>query len=333
MRYRRLGKTNLMVSEVGMGTWQIANDPECWVGADLAESIKALYRFVDLGGNLIDTAWMYGWDDAVPDKHPSHELIGQFLSESGCRDRVYIASKIAPKNFTWPARIDVAIDEVFPVDWITKSVNESLKTLRVDYLDLMQFHVWQDDFAKRNEWKEEVQKLTEDGKVRHWGISINNYEPENVLKTLESGLIDTVQFIFNIFHQKPIEKLLPYSKDHNIGLIARVPLDEGGLTGKFSAKTTFPEGDFRQRYFSPNRLVELEKRTNALKDVGRNETQTLTELALRWILSFDEISTVIPGMRKVCYVDENTCVSDGRVLSKSLMDELKGHHWERNFYL
>ena len=177
-----------------------------------------------------------------------------------------------------------------------------------------------------------IQKITKQGKVKHWGISINDYQPSNCLKTLDTGLISTIQFIFNIFHQKPIEKLLPYAKANNIGLIARVPLDEGGLSGKIDTKTMFQEGDFRKSYFNPERLVELEKRTSNLKNLLGKEADSIPELALRYILSFEEISSVIPGMRKLEHVESNVAISDGRKLSAGMMNELKKQVWERNFY-
>jgi aryl-alcohol dehydrogenase-like predicted oxidoreductase len=233
MQYRPLGKTGLKVAEVGMGTWQLADDPNCWVGADLKESLASLYRYTELGGNFIDTAWIYGYDEKE-NHHRSHELIGKFLKQSRLRNKVIIASKVAPKNMSWPAKPGVSINEVFPGDWIIKCVDESLKDLQTDYLDLMQFHVWQDDFVKEDGWKNIIQKISKSGKVRFWGISINDYQPENCLATLDTGLISTIQFIFNIFHQAPIKKLLPYAQKHQIGLIARVPLDEGGLTGEIT---------------------------------------------------------------------------------------------------
>ena len=235
-----------------------------------------------------------------------------------------IASKVPPKNMKWPAWKGIPISEVFPDDWIKKCVEDSLKSLGVDYIDLMQFHVWQDDFVKSDGWKETITKIMESGKVRFWGISINDYQPTNCMMTLDTGLISTIQFIFNIFHQKPSEKLFPYAKKKNIGLIARVPLDEGGLTGKYSQKTTFEEGDFRSKYFTKERLKELVKRTDKLRQ--------LLELDLRYILSWKEISTVIPGMRKVEYVEENTSVSDCKNLSRKLIQALEKHSWERNFY-
>jgi len=332
MNYRTLGKTGFKVSEIGYGTWQLANDPNCWVGADLSESMKSLHRFVELGGNFIDTAWIYGYSDEHPDRHPSEELIGKFLRESGKKDKIIIATKVAPKNRKWPAWKGIPISEVFPNDHIEMCVNDSLRSLGVDSLDLVQFHVWQDDFVKEDGWKKTIEKLTKAGKVKHWGISINDYQPSNCLKTLDTGLISTIQFIFNIFHQKPTEKLLPYAKKNNIGLIARVPLDEGGLAGKFGPSTTFAEGDFRNGYFSPERLAELAVRTDALKKVMKGEADTLAELSLRYLLSFDEVSTAIPGMRKLKNVEANVTLADGRKLSPKLMKELKAHSWERNFY-
>jgi len=332
MKYRILGKTGLKVSEVGYGTWQLANDPNCWVGADLNESLRNLHRFLELGGNFIDTAWIYGYDDSRPNSHPSEELIGKFLKEVGQRDKVVIATKIPPKNMRWPAWKGIPVSEVFPNDWIKSCVNDSLKSLGVDAIDLVQFHVWQDDFTLEDGWKETIQKIIKSGKVKYWGISVNDYQPTNCLKTLDTGLISTIQFIFNLFHQKPLEKLFPYAKKHNIGLIARVPLDEGGLSGNFTEETRFEDGDFRKYYFTKERLKELVKRTDDLKKLLNVEAKTLPELDLRYILSFEEISTVIPGMRKMKNVEANTYLSDGRKLSKKLLNELKNHSWERNFY-
>lgn len=332
MKYRFLGKTGLKVSEIGCGTWQLANDPNCWVGANFKESQESLHRFVELGGNFIDTAWVYGYDGKEPNRHPSEELIGKFLKESGRRQDVILATKIPPKNFQWPARPGIPISHIFPNEHIEQCVDDSLNSLGVDQLDLVQFHVWQDDFAKEEGWRKTIQKISDEGKVKYWGISINDYQPSNCLKTLDTGLISTIQFIFNIFHQKPVGELFPYAKKHNIGLIARVPLDEGGLSGKITEKTVFAEGDFRKKYFAGERLKELVKRTDALKLLLGREAKSLPELALRFNLSFEELSTTIPGMRKPAYVQQNTAVSDGRTLSPTLLKELRKHAWERNFY-
>lgn len=331
MKYRVLGKTGLKVSEIGYGTWQLTNG-RLWVGATDNESLKCLNQFVEKGGNFIDTAWVYGYMDNNPDKHPAEELIGKFLKESGKKGKVIIATKIPPKNMLWPARIGVAIEEVFPAEHIEQRVDESLKHLGVETIDLMQFHVWQDAFVEDNGWKDMVQKITKAGKVKHWGISVNDYQPTNCFRAIDTGLISTIQFIFNIFHQKPTEKLFPYAKENNIGLIARVPLDEGGLSGKFTEDTQFVEGDFRSKYFTKVRLKELVKRISELKSLLDGEAKSLPDLDLRYILSFDEISTAIPGMRKSEHVGANVSVSDGRKLSSELVEKIKNHAWERNFY-
>lgn len=332
MNYRILGNTGLKVSEIGCGTWQLANDPNQWVGADLEESTKSLNRYVELGGNFIDTAWIYGFSDKKPNKHPSEELIGKFIKESGKRDTLVIATKVPPKNMKWPAWKNIPISEVFPNDHIEKCVDDSLRSLGVNVIDLVQFHVWQDDFVNDDGWKKTIQKIMRSGKVRFWGISVNDYQPTNCLKTLDTGLISTIQCIFNLFHQKPVETLFSYAKKHNVGIIARVPLDEGGLTGTFTEGTTFEKGDFRSKYFTKDRLHELIQRTNALKKLLDCEAKTLVELDLKYILSFNEISTVIPGMRRIKNVEANTAISDGKKLSTSLMRKLRQHAWERNFY-
>lgn len=332
MKYRNLGNTGLRVSEVGFGTWQLADDPGCWVGADIRESLKCLYKFAQTGGNFIDTAFVYGYDINNPHGHPSEELVGKFLKEARLRDKMVVATKIPPKNWTWPAKKGVEISEVFPKKWIETCVDESLASLGVDRIDLMQFHVWQDDFAQADEWKSTIGKITQAGKVRYWGISVNDYEPENCLKTLDTGLIASIQFIFNVFHQEPTKKLIPYAEAHGIGLIARVPLDEGGLSGRFTRETVFAEGDLRKRFFRGERLGQLVDRVDKLKELLDGEAQSIPELDLRYILSSDAVSTVIPGMRKIKHVLANTEISDGRKLSAKMMAELGKHAWERNFY-
>lgn len=332
MRYRTLGKTGLNVSEIGYGTWQLANDPGLWVGADLNESLRSLAQFAELGGNFIDTAWIYGFSDDKPNEHPSEELIGKFLKQSSQKDTMIIATKIPPKNMLWPAWKGIPISEVFPNEHIEKCVDDSLRSLGLDVLDLVQFHVWQDDFAQEDGWKEAIQKLTKAGKVKHWGISVNDYQPTNCLKALDTGLISTIQFIFNVFHQKPTEKLLPYAVKNNIGLITRVPLDEGGLSGHFTDQTVFEEGDHRREFFQGERLKQLVERVYQLKFLLGEEAETVPELALRYLLSFNEVSVVIPGMRKTKNVINNAAVSDGKKISDELIREIQMHAWERNFY-
>ena len=325
MKYRILGKTGFKLSEIGFGCWQIGGG--MWGKMDDNESLRALHRAYDLGVNFYDTAWVYG--DASRNGK-SEKLVGQFAAEVG-RDKVYIASKVPPKNFNWPARPDVPVSQVFPKDWIIGKVNDSLSRLGTDHLDLMQFHVWQDNFAGDAEWQDTIKEITKEGKVKFWGLSLNDYQPENCRRTIETGLISSVQLIFNIFHQMPTS-MFPFYKEHNVGVIARVPLDEGGLTGNIKEDTVFPPGDFRVCYFTADRKKELVKRVEELEALLGTEAHDLSELALRYILSFDEVSTVIPGMRSEKHAIINSHISDGRRLSPQLLEELKKYTWERNFY-
>lgn len=332
MKYRRLGKTNLKVSEIGMGTWQITDDEDWGKGPHEQDSFINLQRFIDLGGNHIDTAWIYGYRAEKPDKHPSEELIGKFLTNTKQREKVIITTKIPPINFAWPAPIGATMATTFPKSHILKCVDDSLRSLQTDHIDVMIFHVWRDEFNQEDEWKEICTRLTNEGKVRFWGLSPNYYQPDGCLKTIKEGIVSVVQCIFNIFHQKPIAKLFPTAQKYDVGIVACVPFDEGGLTGSIDENTIFNEGDFRIKYFAGSRLTELVQRTTKLKELLGDETKTLPELALRFILSFVAISSVIPGMRKLKNIDVNTAVSDGRKLSQVLLNELQNHSWERNFY-
>lgn len=309
----------------------IANNRNLWTGADVGESLRSLHKFAELGGNYVDTAWLYGYDKAYPDRHPSEELVGRFLKEHG-REGIVVATKVPARNGVMPARKGTSIEEVFPASHITRCVEDSLRSTGADWLDIVQFHVWQDEFASHDGWKETTNALTEQGKVRFWGISVNDYQPTNCFAALETGLISTVQFIFNIFHQRPARNLLPFARQHDIGLVARVVFDEGGLTGKVNEATVSADGDFRPMYFSGDRLSQLAKHIKGLEELLDGEASSLPELALRFPLSFDEVSTAIPGMRKEAHVLSNVAVSDGRRLSRAMIDRLKGHAWERNFY-
>ena len=332
MHYRRLGKTNLNLSEIGMGTWQITDDEDWGKGPSEDTVFELIQHFIDNGGNLIDTAWIYGWDEKKPNEHPSEERIGKFLKQTRQRDKVILSTKIPPTDLNWPAREGTTMAQLFPKKHIIQCVEDCLRGLQTDTIDLMIFHVWRDEFNEEDEWKEVCQKLTKEGKVKFWGLSPNYYEPSGCIKTLESGLISFVQCMFHIFHQKPIAELFPTAVKYDIGIVACAPLDEGGLTGTITKDTKFSEGDFRAEYFAGERLTELVDRTDKLKKLLGKEAQTLPELTLRFILSFPEMTSVIPGARKMKNLDANIAISDGRKLSDEILEELKKHSWERNFY-
>ncbi|QJW91032.1 aldo/keto reductase [Spirosoma taeanense] len=316
MNYRTFGRTGWKISEIGYGMWGLAG----WTGSDKEEVLRALQRSVELGCNFFDTAWAYG--DGV-----SEEILGQLLKQNPDK-KLYAATKIPPKNRKWPSKPDFSIDDVFPADYIVEYTEKSLKNLGVETIDLQQFHVWEDGWAEREEWQRAIEQLTEQGKVTAWGVSVNRWEPTNCLNTLRTGKIDAVQVIYNIFDQNPEDELFPLCREQNIGVIARVPFDEGTLTGTFTKETTFPDNDWRSTYFVPENLNSSVEHANALKPLVP-QGMTMPEMALRFILSNPDVHTTIPGMRQIRNVEANTAVSDGRGLLPELLQELKGHRWDR----
>ncbi|NIG56011.1 aldo/keto reductase [Chitinophaga sp. Cy-1792] len=316
MEYRVFGRTGWKISEVGYGMWGMAG----WTGSEEAEVNRALDKSIELGCNFFDTAWGYG-------EGLSEEILNKTIKRHPGK-RLYAATKIPPKNRKWPSKPEFNIQDVFPADYIVEYTEKSLKNLGVDSIDLQQFHVWEDNWAAQDEWKEAITKLTKEGKVKHWGVSVNRWEPDNCLNTLRTGLIDSVQVIYNIFDQAPEDNLLPLCRELNIGVIARVPFDEGTLTGTFTNETTFPAGDWRASYFVPENLHSSVEHADALKPLIP-AGMTMPEMALRFILSNPDISTTIPGMRKIRNVEANMASSDGKGLSPALLAELKKHRWDR----
>lgn len=316
MHYRTFGRTGWQVSEIGYGMWGIAG----WTGSDDSESLESLRQSVGRGCNFFDTAWAYG------DGH-SERLLGELLRQHPT-ERLYTATKIPPKNRVWPSRRGFALEDVFPYSYIIDYTNRSLENLGVETIDLMQFHVWEDAWAHDPSWQRAVKELKAQGKVRAWGVSVNRWEPENVLATLETGLIDAVQVIYNIFDQNPEERLFPACERLNVAVIARVPFDEGTLTGNLTKDTRWPEGDWRNSYFVPENLNASVDRAEALRPLVP-EGMTMAEMALRFILSNPAVATVIPGMRRLRHVEANIAASDGTGLPADLIHRLRAHRWDR----
>lgn len=321
MEYRRLGRTGYMISEIGFGAWGIGGT--MWIGAKDDVSMKALHRAAELGLNFIDTALAYG-------NGHSETIVGKFLRER--TERIYVATKIPPKNQEWPAADDSKLDQVFPASYIVAQTERSLRNLQVECIDLQQFHVWNDRWAERDEWREAVLKLKKEGKVRNFGISINDYQPENGLAAADTGLIDSFQVIYNIFEQEPENKLYPYCRKNDIGVIVRVPLDEGSLTGNITPSTAFPPGDWRNEYFRGERKKEVVDHVERLKFLLHDGVRTLPEAALRFCLSHPAVSTVIAGMRTVEHAEANCRVSDGRPLPPDDLKAIRSHVWPHNYY-
>ena len=316
MKYRRFGRTNWQVSESGYGMWGLVG----WKGTDQIQVSQGLDKAVELGCNFFDTAWAYG---AGKSEKILNALIKKYPNQ-----KLYAASKIPPKNRKWPSQRGFDIKDVFPNDYIEEYVDKSLENLGLEKIDLMQFHVWEDDWAEQDEWKMAIENISKKGKVESWGISINRWEPENSLRTLQTGKIDAVQVIYNIFDQNPEDELFPLCKKLDVGVIARVPFDEGTLTGTFTKETTFPEGDWRNTYFVPENLNSSVEHADALRPIIPPK-MNMPEMALRFILSNPDVHTTIPGMRQPKHVESNMATSDGIGLKYDTLIELKKHRWER----
>ena len=316
MKYRKLGRTGWDVSEIGYGMWGMG----AWKESDDQISRRSLSIAVENGVNFFDTAWAYGMGH-------SERLLGELLNTHSDK-KLYTASKIPPKNFKWPAQPEYGLDDCYPTDHIMDYTHRTLKNLGREQLDLMQFHTWDDGWTEREEWQRAVEDLKVSGKVRAMGISMNRWEPENGIKALQSGLIDVVQVIYNIFDQAPEDVLFPLCDELNIGVIARVPFDEGTLTGNITRGTVFPKGDWRASYFVPENLEASAAKADLLRPVIP-EGMTMAEMALRFILSNSTVSTTIPGMRKERNVLANVATSDGENFSAKMIEELRKHRWDR----
>jgi aryl-alcohol dehydrogenase-like predicted oxidoreductase len=316
MRYRKLGRTNWKVSEIGYGMWGMGG----WTGSDDEESSRSLQLAADMGCNFFDTAWGYG-------SGKSEALLGELIRANKDK-KLYTATKIPPKNFKWPSKREYTLDDCFPPDHIQKYVESSLKNAELDSFDLMQFHTWEDSWLEDERGIMKMIDLKKQGLFHAIGISLNRWEPWNGIKAVRSGLIDTVQVIYNIFDQNPKDELFPACREMNVGVIARVPFDEGTLTGTLTKESRWPVGDWRNTYFVPENLIPSVEHADALKPLVP-EGMTMPEMALRFILGESTVRTIIPGMRKPGHAKVNIKASDEGPLDPVLMKELEKHRWDR----
>jgi aryl-alcohol dehydrogenase-like predicted oxidoreductase len=316
MKYRKLGRTGWMVSEIGYGMWGMAG----WTGSDDEESLKALQTAVNMGCNFFDTAWGYG-------AGKSEGMLGKLL-KSNKDKKLYTATKVPPKNWKWPGKREYSLDDCYPPDHIEKYVIKSLKNADVASFDVMQFHTWEDHWLEDDRGIKKMLDLKNQGLFNAIGISINRWEPWNGVKAVKSGLIDTVQIIYNIFDQNPKDELFPACIENNVGVIARVPFDEGSLTGTLTKDSKWPQGDWRNTYFVKENLNNSVEHADALKPLIP-AGMTMPEMALRFILCEPAVSTIIPGMRSERNVISNMNTSDAGPLSNDLMKRLEKHRWDR----
>ncbi|MGW8224130.1 MAG: aldo/keto reductase [Anaerolineales bacterium] len=316
MNYRRFGRTGWQVSEIGYGMWGMAG----WTGSDDVQSLRSLQTAVDLGCNFFDTAWAYG------DGH-SEKLLGQVIRQNPGK-RLYTATKIPPKNRKWPSRREFSLDDCYPPDYIDDYVHHSLENIAIDTIDLIQFHTWEDRWVEDERWVNKMDELRQAGKILSVGISINRWEPWNGVQAVKSGLIDAVQVIYNIFDQNPEDELFPACQEMDAAVIARVPFDEGTLTGRLTMESKWPEGDWRNSYFVPENLKSSIEHAERLKPLVPDD-MSMPEMALRFILNNPTVSTIIPGMRKLEHVKINITASDSGPLPDALHSRLRDHRWDR----
>jgi len=316
MKYRKLGRTNWNVSEIGYGMWGMAG----WTGSDDDESLRSLQQAVDLGCNFFDTAWGYG-------AGKSEHLLGELVRANKDK-KLYTATKMPPMNFKWPSQREYKLEDCFPPDHIQEYVEKSLQNAGLVSYDLMQFHTWEDAWLEDDAWFAKMTDLKAQGLFHAIGISMNRWEPWNGVKAVQSGLIDTVQVIYNIFDQNPQDELFPACRAHDVGVIARVPFDEGTLTGTLTKTSSWPEGDWRNTYFVPENLNSSVDHADALKPLVP-AGMTMPDMALRFILGESSVSTIIPGMRKRNHVETNIATSDAGPLDPPLMTELEKQRWDR----
>ena len=323
MKYRRFGRTGWEVSELGYGMWGMAS----WSNSNDDESLSSLQSAVDQGCNFFDTAYAYG-------NGRSENLLGQIVRTNSGK-RLYTATKIPPKTLQWPAPPESTLMESYPPDHVEEYVHRSLENARLDQFDMVQFHTWSDDWMRDDRWFYKLDDLRSQKLIQAIGISINRWEPWNGVRAVRSGQIDAVQVIYNIFDQNPEDDLFPACREMNVAVIARVPFDEGTLTGTLTKDSKWPEGDWRNTYFVPENLIPSVERADQIKRLlddwnrERGTRITMPELALRFILANRDVSTIIPGMRKLSHVESNIAASDAGPLERELLEKLKGFRWVR----
>jgi aryl-alcohol dehydrogenase-like predicted oxidoreductase len=321
MDYRKLGATESGISEIGFGAWGIGGNQ--WQGGKDDESLRALHRAFELGINFVDTALAYG-------EGHSERLVGQAVAKTF--HKIMVATKIPPKNRIWPATPDSKIEDVFPYRYVVESTEQSLRNLGLEQIYLQQFHVWTDAWTRTEGWRRAIEDLKASGKVRFMGISISEHEPDSALEAVKTGLVDAVQVIYNIFDQSAEENLFPLCHEMKVGVLARVPLDEGGLTGTITPESVFQPGEFRESYFRGDRKQQVADHVKALEDDLKNVPGTLPEIALQFCFTNKAVTSVIPGMRRVSTVESSCRAASAGPLDAATMAILRRHAWKRNFY-
>jgi aryl-alcohol dehydrogenase-like predicted oxidoreductase len=320
MKFRKLGKTGLSVSEIGFGAWAIGSH---WGPQDENESVRALHKAIDLGVNFIDTAAGYG-------EGKSERIIAKVLKERN--EDILVATKTPPAPGPWPPSPYCKKEDRFSEKYLRSNIEERLKNLGTDCLDILQLHTWTRAWNSNPEPFIILKKLKEEGKIRFIGISTPEDDQNSVIDLMKNGFVDTVQVIYNIFEQQPVAELFPEAIKNNVGIIVRVVFDEGVLTGKYKADSKFPADDFRNNYFADDRLERAVKRVDKIKEEFSDTKLSMPQLALKFGLQHEAVSTVIAGVRNIDQAEKNIAVSALPELSDDVMKRLQKHEWRRNFW-
>ncbi len=316
MILRKLGRTGLNVSEIGFGGWAIG---ESWWGIQKEkDSIDALYKALDMGVNFIDTAQGYG-------EGKSERIIAQVLKER--KEKIYVATKIPPAPGPWPPSPYCDMNYRYSESYIRKNIEDRLRNLDTDCIDVLQFHTWTRAWNKAPRPLDTLKKLQHEGKIRYIGISTPEQDQNSVIDLMRRGYLDTVQVIYNIFEQEPAAELLPTALEHHVGIIVRVVFDEGVLTGKYNKDSNFPEGDFRRNYFAGDRLERAVSRVEKIKQDIAGSGFTLPQAAVKFALAHPAVGTVITGIRNAAQAQANAAVSGLPGLPENILLKLRAHNW------
>jgi aryl-alcohol dehydrogenase-like predicted oxidoreductase len=320
MKFRKLGRTGLNVSEIGFGAWAIGGS---WGPQSEADSVAALNRALDLGVNLIDTAAGYG-------DGKSERIIAAVLKDR--RESIVVATKTPPTDGPWPPSPYCEAAVRYPEKYLRENVEQRLRNLATDRLDILQLHTWTRAWNSNPTPFEVLRAMKKEGKIRFVGISTPEHDQNSVIELMRDGWVDVVQVIYNIFEQEPAAELLPVAQETGTGIIVRVVFDEGSLTGKWTRDTKFPEGDFRRSYFEGDRLTRSVVRAAKVATAVEGTGYTLPQAAIKFALAHPAVGTVIPGMRNVQQAEANCGVSDLPGMTPELQRDLHAHNWRRAFW-
>jgi aryl-alcohol dehydrogenase-like predicted oxidoreductase len=320
MKFRKLGRTEFNVSEIGFGGWAIGGG---WGPQSEADSVASLNKALDLGVNFIDTAAGYG-------EGKSERIIASVLRDR--REAVIVATKTPPASGPWPPSPHCVAAQRYPERYLRENVDERLRSLGTDRIDILQLHTWTRAWNRSPEPFEVLRALKKEGKVRFVGVSTPEHDQNSVIDLMRGGWVDVVQVIYNVFEQEPAAELLPAAAEAGVGVIVRVVFDEGSLTGKWTRDTVFPEGDFRRAYFEGDRLGRSVDRAARVAGAVKGSGFTLPQAAIKFALAHGAVGTVIPGMRNPQQAEANCRVSDLPAMTPELERSLRAHNWRRGFW-